>query len=183
MARFDDQLPDDVRDIAEGLSASRATFTRLELDELRQRIQRRAEHAPRHRGLRAGMHARWVAVLLAAGLLLSSGAGAVIAGESVGGGYQTFGETSFYHSRDASWCQYHGPFTKVIHITTRRGTITIIIVWDCRHAHVHFEGGFPFDWRFGNGGWNHGSDGDAPDGTSGVTVSVDGSTYTLPFGW
>ncbi len=183
MARFDDQLPDDVRDIAERLSASRATFTPLELDELRQRVQQRAQRAPGRRGLAGRMHARWVAVLLAAGLLLTSGAGVVIACESVGGGgSQTFGTTSFHHARDASWCQYHGPYTRVIHIDTRHGVITVTIVWDCRHMHVHFDYGFPFNWRFGDGDWNHGSDGDAPDGTSYVTVSADGSTYTVPCG-
>jgi len=183
MARFDDQLPDDVREIAKRLSASRATFTALELDELRQRVQRRAERAPRNRGWLARVHARWVAVLLATGLALSSGAGVVIACESVGGGGQTFDTTSFHDMRDASWCQYHGPYTQVLHINTRHGVITIVIVWDCRHLQVHFDGGFPFDWRFDGGGWNHDSDATAPDGTGGMTVSVDGSTYTVPFAW
>jgi len=157
MAHFDDQLPDDVRDIAERLSMSRATFTPLELDELRHRLQKRAQRAPSRRGLLGRMHAKWVAVLLAAGLLLSSGAGVVIACESVGGdGGQTFGTTSFHDARDASFCEYHGPYTKVVHIHTRRGDITITIVWDCRHVHVHFDHHFPFNWRFGDGGWNDG---------------------------
>lgn len=183
MAHFDDQLPDDVRDIAERLSASRATFTPLELDALRQRVQMRVKRAPARRGMVARMRARWVAVLLAAGLTLSSGAGVVLACTSIGGGSQTFDTTSFHYARDASYCQYHGPFTQTLYIRTPHGIITIVVVWDCRRLHIHFDSGFPFNWRFGDGGWSNSNDGYGPEGTSGVTVSVGGSTYTQPFSW
>lgn len=131
---------------------------------------------------------RFVAVALTLGLVGTGGAGIVLASQSVGGGSQTFSDTSFRHMDDASYCEYHGPFSESHTFHFRHGTVTVIFVWDCRHLHIHFGyGGDPYSWRIGGGSWNdhrYGSDNtEAPAGTNAITVSADGSSYTLPLSW
>src|SRR5208283_5484895 len=86
MSQFDDQLPEDLRDIAARLSAARVTPTPLELDELRRRVHGRAARAPRQRGLAGALRAKAVAGLLTVGLMLTAGAGVVLATGSFNGG-------------------------------------------------------------------------------------------------
>src|SRR5579872_1683399 len=105
MSQFDDQFPDDVREIAERLGDARATFSPLELDRLRERLARRAPRSPR--GFVSSLRMRSVAGLLALGLMLSSGAGVVIASSALGGGSHTFDSTRLRPAHDASECEYH----------------------------------------------------------------------------
>src|SRR5450755_3168261 len=110
MTDFNEHLPEDVRDIAERLAEARVTLSPLELDQLRAQVQRRASRPSRSRRL-GGLRRTSLAGILAAALMLTSGAGAVIASTSLGGGSQTFQTLSFRHDRDSSFCQYHGPVT------------------------------------------------------------------------
>jgi hypothetical protein len=74
--RDDEHLPDDLREIADGIRESRTEPAPLQLDGLKQRARRQAER-------RIGSTARWrkklVATLLALGLMLTSGTGVVVA--------------------------------------------------------------------------------------------------------
>ena len=172
----------------------------LDRDALRIRIRR----APRRHGRLSGLRTKWVAGLLTAGLMLTSGAGVVIACTSLGGGNDphggnnlggnfrnTFRDTSFNHGRDASYCQYHGPVTKTFTFRTRHGIVTVIVVEYCGHLHFHFQfdpdRGFRFngfDYHFDHGPTykcgNSSYDTNAPDGTSAIGIDVDGSSYNLP---
>jgi hypothetical protein len=213
MDRNDDRLPEDLdslRDVAEQLVQARAAFTPLELDELRGRIERRVVRAPRAKRFVNRLRLNSIAGMAALGLMLSSGAGVVIAatsfgdsqgrGDSFGNNFgRTFGDTDFHHMRDASYCQYHGPFTKTIVIHVQDGTLIITLVFDCGHLSVHVQfipdhsfrhgrdhHGDDFDSRFGNGqnqSWSGSWDSNAPTGTPSMTVSGDGGTYTVPFSW
>ena len=118
MTDFNEQLPEDVRDIAERLTEARVALSPLELDELRGRIHRRVTRSSKRRGM-GTLRRSSLAAILAAALMLTSGAGAVIAagyfgGNSdgnFGGDSHVFQSTSFRHFRDSSFCQYHGPVT------------------------------------------------------------------------
>ena len=183
MSRFDDQLPEDLRDIAARLDEGRATFTPLELDELHGRVQRRLERGARREpggSLLSRLRMNSVAGLLAAGLMLTSGAGVVIAASALGGGKDTFRTTNLHGEKDASFCQYHGPHTETRIIHTRRGIIIVLLTWDCHRLKVRiiFEG--HFRWRFGDGHWNFTDSGSTLDNPSAVTIAVEDKTYTVP---
>jgi len=194
MSHFDEHLPEDVRDIAERLTEARVTLSPLELDELRGRVQRRVARSPKPRHL-GGLRRGWLAGLLAATLMLSSGVGVVLAGSSLGGGSQTFAGFSFRHDRDSSYCQYHGPVTITREFPTFFGIFVITITYDCRHIisiHITFIP-FPhghghdhdFFWRFGDGPEQGGNGSSvsttAPTGTTGITIIQGNQSYTLPF--
>jgi uncharacterized repeat protein (TIGR02543 family) len=206
MSRFDESLPGDVRDIAERLTEARATLSPLELDELRGRVHRSVTR--RSPGRRTGrMRRTSLAAILAAALMLTSGAGAVIAagyfggnsgGNYFGGDSHVFEGTSFDHFRDSSFCQYHGPQTFHEVFPTIFGVFIITITTDCGrvidvhisfipffppHHHFPFPGGF--GWFFGGHGPEQFTSGPdvsttAPDGTTGMTIVVDGQTFTIP---
>ena len=191
MDPYEDHLPEDLRDIAERLVEARASFSPLELDELHVRIGRRGHRAPRPSGIGARLRRNSIAGLAAAGLMLTSGAGAVIASTSLGSSGDgnsfsnsfdnTFGETGFHDTKDASDCEYWGPFSKTYVLD--HGTVDVTFVQDCDdpNVYVHCDGGF--DWKFGDGPNHYATDswtGTVPTGTSGMTLSVHGSTYTLP---
>lgn len=198
MTDFDEHIPEDLRDIAERLTEARAGFTPLELDELRTRVHRRVSRPARRRGMGAFRRTS-LAAILAAALMLSSGAGAVIAAGYFGGGSQVFQTTSFRHDRDASYCQYHGPVTITRVIPTFFGLLIVTITFDCGrvisvhinfipfpfpHGHGH---GLGFGWQFGNGPLQTTSGTSvsttAPTGTTGMTITSNGSNYTLPFSY
>lgn len=200
MSRFDEHLPEDLRDIAERLTQARPTLSPLELDELHGRVQRRAERASRGKFL-GRVRKGSLAGVLAGTLMLTSGAGAVIAATSLGGGSHTYATTSLSHSSNASFCQYHGPFTFTRVILTRSGLLIIRAVWDCQrlsvsitffpfHPIIRGQGGNVggFTWAFtGDGSPKIGStdsptvDTTAPTGTTGMTVNTNGQSFTLPF--
>jgi hypothetical protein len=79
--RDDDQLPEDLREIADGIRESRYEPSPLELDELKQRARRQAERGSRPI---AAWRRKLVAAILALGLMFSSGAGVVVAAQSLG---------------------------------------------------------------------------------------------------
>ena len=129
--------------------------------------------------------------------MLTSGAGAVIASTSIGGGSQTYQALSFRNDRDSSYCQYHGPTTVTRVIPTFFGLLIVTITYDCGHViavhidfipywfphgHGHDQG---FGWRFGNGPQQDTGDNSvsttAPTGTTGMTIDSGGTDYTLPF--
>lgn len=81
MNRRDDHLPEDLRDIADGIRESRTEASPLQLDELKQRARRQAERA-------GGAPGRWrrklIATILALGLMFTSTTGVVVAAKSLG---------------------------------------------------------------------------------------------------
>ena len=80
-ARDDDHLPDELREIADGIRESRLEPTPLELDELKRRARRQAE---RGSGSILAWRKKLIAAILALGLMFSSGAGVVVAAQSLG---------------------------------------------------------------------------------------------------
>jgi hypothetical protein len=58
MSQYGDHLPEDLRDIAARLSAARVRPNPIELDELRQRVERRAARAAASPRRRRGAGAR-----------------------------------------------------------------------------------------------------------------------------
>jgi uncharacterized repeat protein (TIGR02543 family) len=193
MAQFDDQLPEDLRDIAARLHAARVTPTELELDELRRRVHGRARRAPQRRSLAGALRVKGVAALLTMGLMLTTGAGVVFATGSfgTGGSSNPFGDdpfgnvfqsTSFRHGGDASFCQYHG--AKVYDYTFWDGHryVKILLVWECGHLIVHIDGRDPFGFRWGDGHWfdtGSGSwDSSSPNPDDPFTITTGGWTWT-----
>ena len=197
MSHFDEHLPEDVRDIAERLTEARATLSPLESDELRGRVRRRVGRSSKERRF-GGLRRSWLAGILAGTLMLSSGAGVVVAAGYFGGGdSHVFDGFSFRHDRDSSFCQYHGPVTITRVIPTFFGLLIITITFDCGHVisvHISFiPFHFPphhhgdddwFGWRFGDGpeqttkGPSVSTT--APSGTTAMTITANGSSYTFP---
>jgi uncharacterized repeat protein (TIGR02543 family) len=189
MSQFDEQLPEDLRDIAARLSAARVTPTALELDELRRRVHARGARPPRPRGLAGALRIKAVAGLLTAGLMLTTGAGVVLATGTFNGGsggnggvgnvWQT---TSFHHERDASWCQYDTPKTYTYYVHAGHRIFTVLLTWDCGHLRVHIECGQPFGFHWGDGGWTDsgggGGDWTSPDPNWPLTITTGGWTWT-----
>ena len=106
MSQHGEHLPEDLRDIAARLSAARVRPNPLELDELRQRVDRRAARAaasPRRRRLAGALRMNFVASALTSALVLTSGAGVVLA--CTGGGQQPPPGSS-------SNCEYNQWWTK-----------------------------------------------------------------------
>ena len=162
MSQYDEQLPEDLRDIAERLSAARVTLSPLEL-----------------------------AVALTLGLVLTSGVGVVFACDSLGGQgpQQPYGnvwqDTDFHHPPLAWYCQYVGKKTWTYSWHTPHGVVTVIFVWDCRFLYYHIYCSQPFGFRWGNGPSDDAKltsyTGVAPnDSGSGLAVTIAGATYGLP---
>ena len=179
MSRFEDPIPEDIRDVAHRLTEARAAFSPLDRDALRMRIGRSA----RRQGPLGRLRIKSVAGLLTAGLMLTSGAGVVIACSALGGGRHTFDNTQFRGGNDnASRCEYHGR-----HEEDRDfGDVHVIITFDCDHRDIHidFPGRFHFGFNggtndSGNGTWN----GQAPGNSSSLDVSAGGSTQRFSFNW
>jgi RNA polymerase sigma factor (sigma-70 family) len=190
--RDEDHLPDDPRDIAQRIAAARATLTPLESEELHGRIRRRVRQGSHHGGVASRLRRSSIAGLAAAGLILASGAGAVIASTSLGGSRgagdglsnelnKTFSETGFHNSTAASDCAFTEPYSKTY--VVNHGTMDITFVQGCEELNVDVESDGGFAWRFDNGPDHYAKrswTGIVPAGTSGMTVSTHGSTYTLP---
>jgi hypothetical protein len=107
--RDDDHLPDELRDIADGIRESRHEPTPLELDELKRRARRQAE---RGSGSILVWRKKLIAAILALGLMFSSGAGVVVAAQSIGkkSGKQKLGFKGLKKKKkDASKSQYCNP--------------------------------------------------------------------------
>ena len=86
----EDHLPEDVREVAERLRAERPRASALELDRMKLEARSRAARRPTGFGLRRGkvriMRAKLVTLMLVAGLMVSGGTAAVIAGHDSGQG-------------------------------------------------------------------------------------------------
>ena len=186
MDSFDERIPDDLRDIAERLSRSRAAFSPLELDELRGSLASRAGRALGRRSLR-GFRMRSAAGLVAGALMLTSGAGVVIASQALGGGPHTFSDSLGSGNNNAANCQYHGRHEKTVIITTTghgHGRIMVIITFDCRHFRFHIN--FPaqqFNYWFDAGAHQSAfsaANGDAPAGANTLFVGAGSATYSVP---
>jgi hypothetical protein len=152
MGHNEEHLPEDVRDIAERLTESRASFTPIELDGLRERLKRRlGQGSPSHGRRLSRLRMKSIAGVAAIGLMLTAGAGVVIAGTSISGGTNagggnlssfsqsfnnTFRNTSLRHDPDASFCQYQTPVILVFRFVTPSGTLIIRIVITCNVVHI-----------------------------------------------
>jgi hypothetical protein len=99
----------------------------------------------------SGLRMKSVAGIAAIGLMLTAGAGVVIAGTSISGGTDaaggnqnslsqsfnnTFRDTGFRHDPDASFCQYQTPTILVFTVVTSSGTLIIRIVITCNFVHI-----------------------------------------------
>jgi uncharacterized repeat protein (TIGR02543 family) len=189
MSLYDEHLPEDLRDIAERLSAARVTLSPLELDDLRRRVHGRAgrpRRAPRGSFARA-LRGHLVAVVLTLGLVLTSGVGVVLASDSFGGhGPQPYGnvwqDTNFHFPKFASFCQYIGKKTWTYSWHTPHGILTLILLWDCRFLTYHIYCSQPFGFRWGDTGpWYDTKltsyTGTAPNSDPGLAVNIGGVTY------
>ena len=184
MSQYDDQLPEDVRDIAARLSAARATPTPLELDALRRRVHGRAARSagavPR-RGYARAMRRNIVAALLTGGLVMTTGVGVVLAS-----GANT-GSISTSQNESASNCQYHKPWSKTYSEWPKKGgTLTVDLVWDGTKltGSIKYTGSGGFTYQFAGSG-SHSVSGSstsftAPGGTPSLSVTAGGSTYVFP---
>jgi hypothetical protein len=144
----------------------------------------RIGQASRQRGPLGRLRVKSVAGLLTIGLMLTSGAGVVIASSALGGGRHTFDNTHFRGGDDdASHCQYHGRHEEYKILYLPHGKILVIITFDCRHHVIHID--FPGRFRFGfdgetNDSGNRSWTGTAPSNASSLTVSAGGSTTRYP---
>jgi hypothetical protein len=189
MDRHDDQPPEDLHEIADRLEEARTRPTAIELDEMRARVQRRAQRAGSQRRGRLVtiLRMNFVAVLLTGGLVLTSGVGAVLASGAVGGNHEdTYKGTTFDKPKDSSECEYEGPSTETYEFESRRhSTLTVTLVRDCDELTTHFdchEGissyrftGLPAVTVRGSQVYSK-----APAGATGVSVTFDGTTVNLP---
>ena len=86
----EDHLPEDVREVAEWLREERPRASALDLDRIKLEARSRASHGQTGRGLGQGkvriMRAKIVTMMLVAGLMVSGGTAAVIAGHDQGKG-------------------------------------------------------------------------------------------------
>jgi hypothetical protein len=185
MSQDDGRLPEDLHDIAARLSAARVMPSALELDELRRRA-RRAQVRPSiaRSGLTSALRSKFVAVALTLGLVGTSGVGVGLAFGDLGGGSNTFQTTSLHDKYVNDICvSKSGTYSWKL----KRGTLTVLWLWDCHHMTVHFACNEPFRWKFGSGPWDEATltsfSVTAPTGTPELTLSADGSTYALPFSW
>jgi len=183
MNEFDDNLPDDLLDIAERLREERAAFTPYELDSLRGRLATRMGR-PQRRGRLTTMRAKSLAGLAAIGLMLTSGTGVVIAASALGGGRDTFHSTLEHSDDAAAACQYHGHHTEIHIIDLPHGKVIVIITFDCRHFVIHI--GFPghhFNYGFNDqattGGFGD-VNGFSPPNAKSLTVNADGHVLKFP---
>ena len=190
MSQHDGQLPEDLRDIAERLSAARETPTPFELDELCRNVywrvarggnsERRGRFVPR-------MRTNLVAAALTVGLVLTSGVGVVLADEWFGGGGNTYESTGFYNDKDSSYCEYYGKHEHDYSWKNNGSTVDVDLVWDCKHLIVYIKCGKGFGYGFGGGPTYDTKltaySTTAPYGSSGLNVYEGGSKYTIPFTW
>lgn len=192
MSENDGQLPEDLRDIAERLSAARVTPSRFELDDLYQRVHGRVD---RRRGpLRgrrrstAALRMNLVAAALTLGLVLTSGVGVVLASEWFGGGSNTYGDINFKGYDDADChVERYGDWSSSYSWKTRDSTLNVTVVWDCQYLTVHITCGDPISYKWGSGPWNDTKKESytttGSSGTPDFRVTAGGSTHTLPFTW
>jgi len=191
MSEHDSQLPEDLRDIAERLSAARVTPSRFELDELYQRVYARFERgeSPWRRGrFAAVLRMNLVASVLTLGLVLTSGVGVVLASEWFGGGSNTYQDVNFKGYDDAD-CKVEnsGSWSSSYSWKTNDSTLKAYVVWNCKYLTIHVTCGDPITYKWGNGSWYDTKQESyttiGSSGTSAFSVTAGGTTHTLPFSW
>ena len=163
---------------------ARASATELELDELRQRVHRRAEQGrgSQHRSRFASVPMTFVAAPLTLGLVLVSGVGVAIAGGQDGGG-------SDGGHGNAGDCQYGNDWTKDYEWkVTDHWTLHETLTWDGKDLTTHIDYSQPsWSYKFGNGStYNVKSDSyttTAPYHTPSLTVTADHAPYTVSITW
>jgi hypothetical protein len=192
MSRHEGELPEDLRDIAARLSAARVTPSRLELDDLCRRVYARVERAegsPRRGRLVGRLRMNFAAVMLTLGLVLTSGAGVVLASGSLGGGDSNTFHTLSFKGDDYSTCyvEHEGSWSSTYSWKTKHSTLYMTVVWDCRNVTIHVTCGDPTTYK-----WESGPSYDskhtsyvttAAGGTKTFSVTADGSTHTVPFSY
>lgn len=191
MSEHDGHLPEDLRDIAERLSAARVTPSRFELDELYQRVYGRVEggRTPwRRRRFATVVRMNLVAAALTMGLVLTSGVGVVLASEWFGGGSNTYQDINFKGNNNADChVEQPGAWSSSYSWKTHDSTLKVSVVWDCSELTVHVTCGDPISYKWGSGAWyDTKKESDTTIGSSGsssFSVTAGGSTHTLPFTW
>jgi hypothetical protein len=178
MSQFDQHLPQDLHDIAARLSAA-----------LREHIHGRvlrAQRAPKRRGF-ARLRMNLVAGFLTSGLLLSSGAGVVLACTELGGGGPS-NPTWPITLPSASWCQYHGPWTGAWQWHGDHGWVYVYVTWNCKQLTGTITcDGKPIRWQW-DGGPNNQVDADSvssngPIGAKWLHIGADGTAGTANIGY
>jgi hypothetical protein len=191
MSEHDSQLPEDLRDIAERLSAARVTPSRFELDELYQRVYVRFERGGspwRGRRFAGVLRMNLVAAVLTLGLVLTSGVGVVLASEWFGGGSNTYQDVNFKGYDDAD-CKVEnsGSWSSSYSWKTHDSTLYVNVVWNCKYLTIHVTCGDPISYEWGGGSWTDTkSESYTTIGSSGIpdfSVTAGGTTHTLPFTW
>jgi hypothetical protein len=160
--RDDDHLPDDLHEVEDLLHAARPSLSPLEADDIQQRVARRIESKsrPQRAGRLARLRRNGIAVALTSGLILTSGASAVLATGSSGGTWP-------HEPPDSAGCQYHPSWTKTYTFTKDGNTITITVSYDCKTGKftVTITCSKPITYYYCNG----------------KTVTVPGTTKTTTF--
>ena len=191
MSEHDSQLPEDLRDIAERLSAARVTPSRFELDELYQRVYVHFERGGspwRGRRFAGVLRMNLVAAVLTLGLVLTSGVGVVLASEWFGGGSNTFQDVNFKGYDDAD-CKVEnsGAWSSSYSWKTHDSTLYVNVVWNCKYLTIHVTCGDPISYEWGGGSWTDTkSESYTTIGSSGIpdfSVTAGGTTHTLPLSW
>ena len=191
MSEHESHLPEDLRDIAERLSAARATPSRFELDQLYQRVYARFERGERpwrQRRLAGALRMNLVAALLTLGLMATSGVGVVLASEWFGGGSNTYQDVNFKGYDDADCkVEHSGSWSSSYSWKTHDSTLYVNVVWDCKDVTIHVTCGDPITYKWGNGSWYDTKQESYTtigySGTPGFSVTAGGTTHTLPFSW
>jgi hypothetical protein len=191
MSQHDGQLPEDLREIAERLSAARETPSPFELDELCRRVYWAVERGgslPRRGRFAALVRMKFVAAALTVGLVLTSGVGVVLASEWFGGGSNTYQDVNFkgYDNADCH-VEHNGEWSSNYSWKTHDSTLYVNVVWNCEYLTVHVTCGDPITYKWGNGSWYDTKKESYTtigySGTSGFSVTAGGTTHTLPFSW
>jgi len=158
-----------------------------------------------------------IAALLSAGLMLTTGAGVVIACTSLAGNQgnngqgndgrgnngngnnsigsllnDTYRGTNFNDPRNASFCEYNQPITRVFYYPTRHGVLVVTVTSSAAGSTSTSSSTrprlpphrllLPLGQRTGEQLLGSSYDADAPNnGANYVTVGADGGTYNVPF--
>ena len=182
-----DKLPPDLEDVAQRLTQARTQSTPLELEDLRGRVQRRAARRPRSVG-RLGMLLRvnGMATLLTSGLILTTGASAVLAAKAVTGGSKGGGTISA--PKDAAACEYTESHSDTYTGTQGKGNsnATISVTYFCGQRTLCMDSSKGIsNYKFNNAAKVEVADTDeeiclpVPPGATSITIKSGTTTYTF----
>lgn len=182
MSRYDNQLPEDLRGIAERLTAARVTPSEFELDALRQRVHSRAQrNAGEERWHRSATAARMnlAGGALTVGLVLASGSGVAVAGGTTG----TIGWFGGGGIRNAALCENDAPWTNSYSYKPKaKNPLTVTLTWSGITLKVAIKYTGTYTYQFA-GGPVHTAFGPisvtAPSGAKSLTIVANGQTETI----